>query len=108
MCGCEHHWDTNAPCTCNCPDHEGVRREMADRETKSEATMAALPDPPPPTTFRYSSWSGSKVAITAHWVEFVPGFVVFRDHVGRIVHAEDHANVHRLSENGADGEVTGR
>lgn len=32
MCSCEHHWDTNAPCTCKCPNHEGIRREMADRE----------------------------------------------------------------------------
>lgn len=21
MCGCEHHWDVNAPCTCDCPEH---------------------------------------------------------------------------------------
>ena len=31
MCGCEHHWDINAPCSCSCPDHAGVRDEMARR-----------------------------------------------------------------------------
>lgn len=29
MCGCEHHRDHNAPCTCTCPDHKAVRAEMS-------------------------------------------------------------------------------
>ena len=36
MCGCEHHWDTDAPCTCTCVSHEGVRREMALRSEVSQ------------------------------------------------------------------------
>lgn len=29
MCACDRHWDKNAPCTCSCADHAGVRAEMA-------------------------------------------------------------------------------
>lgn len=35
MCGCEHHWDSNMPCTCNCPEHALVRDEMARRADQS-------------------------------------------------------------------------
>jgi hypothetical protein len=45
MCGCEHHWDTNAPCTCTCPEHESIRREMKHRaETATLATIRAERD----------------------------------------------------------------
>lgn len=30
MCGCEHHWNRNAPCTCRCPGScEQARRADA-------------------------------------------------------------------------------
>lgn len=31
MCGCEHHWNMNAPCSCDCFSHKGIRQEMALR-----------------------------------------------------------------------------
>ena len=40
MCSCEHHWDTNAPCTCRCPDHAPVREEMARRAEQRQAIEA--------------------------------------------------------------------
>lgn len=32
MCGCDHHRDANEPCTCECPEHRGVREQMAREE----------------------------------------------------------------------------
>ena len=43
MCGCEHHWDRNAPCTCTCPDHKAVREEMS-RNAPMSATDHTLTD----------------------------------------------------------------
>ena len=37
MCGCEHHRDHNAPCTCTCPDHKAVRAEMSRTAPMSAA-----------------------------------------------------------------------
>lgn len=31
MCGCEHHFNLNAPCSCSCPDHARIREEDALR-----------------------------------------------------------------------------
>jgi hypothetical protein len=28
MCGCEHHWQSSALCTCSCPEHDGQRRQQ--------------------------------------------------------------------------------
>ena len=41
MCGCEHHWDLNAPCTCDCLSHKGVRAEMR-RHEESQRQAARL------------------------------------------------------------------
>ena len=43
MCGCEHHRDRNAPCTCTCPDHKAVREEMS-RNAPMSATDHTLTD----------------------------------------------------------------
>ena len=43
MCGCEHHRDHNAPCTCTCPDHKAVRAEMS-RTAPMSATDHTLTD----------------------------------------------------------------
>ena len=44
MCGCEHHWDRNAPCTCTCPGHKAVREEMS-RNAPMSATDHTLTAP---------------------------------------------------------------
>ena len=41
MCGCEHHRDHNAPCTCTCPGHKAVREEMS-RNAPMSATEHTL------------------------------------------------------------------
>jgi hypothetical protein len=43
MCGCEHHWDRNAPCTCTCPEHQAAREEMS-RNAPMSATDHTLTD----------------------------------------------------------------
>lgn len=59
-------------------------------------------------TYRYKTWSGAVVTVQATTVRFEPGYVVFEDHDGRIVLAEDAANVSRLSNDRAVGEATRR
>ena len=44
MCGCEHHRDHNAPCTCTCPGHKAVREEMS-RNAPMSATDHTLTAP---------------------------------------------------------------
>lgn len=81
-----------------------------DRKTSvAEAAGVKSPGPvPQPNTYTYRTWGGSNATVTAYWIEFAPGYVVFRDHQGRVVLAERDTNVHGLRETGADGEVKGR
>ena len=46
----------------------------------------------------YSTWSGSRVRVTANIVEFTPTHVVWRDGEGRVVLAEEARQVNTLTE----------
>lgn len=52
MCSCRHHWDTNAPCTCQCPTHTGIREEQARRPQQQNPDGSWSPATPLP----YVGW----------------------------------------------------
>ena len=57
MCGCEAHHDDLAPCSCGCPQHEGVRRAVAKwADEYDESGSEAGSDRPvaPYKAFRHS------------------------------------------------------
>lgn len=59
-------------------------------------------------TYRYKTWSGSHATVQAASVEFGSAYVVFRDVDGRVVLAEQVANVAQLTNDAAEGDATRR
>lgn len=59
-------------------------------------------------TYRYSTPMGSAATVRAASIEFGPAHVVFRDLDGRVVLAEQVANVSKLTNDAAEGDATRR
>lgn len=59
-------------------------------------------------TYRYKTWSGGVAVVDAYSVAFEPGYVVFSDIEGRIVHAEAATNCLQLTNDAAVGTSTRR